>query len=388
MPLPADIAMALAGHRVAQGQMSLLQAFLIGQGATLAGSSILYYVGRRGGRPLLFRYGKLLHLNAHRIAQAERLVTRLGPLSVIIGRQIPGLRLAAPLACGVFRIPYRLFLPAMFVGSSIYIGIFIALGMWGGPAMLAAIQVSELPLRWLASTVLLGLTGWMLRLLGRRAREVMSPAFRLAASRRRSVEAALLAGLGASAISGLVLTWLLDLIGIIAQSPPQRALLQVLETTRALPVATTGLSPQRLVVAGLTATVPFQVLMLMLWAVVYAMVFEPRRRGRAAARGLQFALLPWLFMMLVVFPVLGTGAFGLALGAGLIPAAGELLRHAIYGVTLGSVYRLVRLARIPRPRHQAHHAAHQHDARLPETGTALPAAPVEYARQDPAASSG
>ena len=41
MPLPADIAMALAGYRVAQGQMSILEAFAIGQVATLTGSSLL-----------------------------------------------------------------------------------------------------------------------------------------------------------------------------------------------------------------------------------------------------------------------------------------------------------------------------------------------------------
>ena len=67
MPLPADLAMALAGHRVAQGRMSLWEAFLIGQTATLAGSSVLYWVGRRGGRPLLFRYGSLLRIRAHRL---------------------------------------------------------------------------------------------------------------------------------------------------------------------------------------------------------------------------------------------------------------------------------------------------------------------------------
>ena len=130
MPLPADIAMALAGYRVAQGQMSILEAFAIGQVATLTGSSLLFWVGRRGGRPLLARYGKYLFLNPERLNQAERMITRLGPLAVIIGRQIPGLRLASPLACGVFRVPYRVFLPAMFVGSTVYIGAFIALGIY------------------------------------------------------------------------------------------------------------------------------------------------------------------------------------------------------------------------------------------------------------------
>ena len=60
MPIPADLAVAMAGHRVAQGQLGLLEAFLLLQTATLLGSSALYWAGYRGGRPLLFRYGRLL----------------------------------------------------------------------------------------------------------------------------------------------------------------------------------------------------------------------------------------------------------------------------------------------------------------------------------------
>ncbi len=369
MPLPADVAMVLMGTRVAQGRMSLLTAFLIGQVATLIGSSILYWIGRRGGRPLLFRYGKLLHLNAHRIAQVERLVTRLGPLSVIIGRQVPGLRLAAPLACGVFRVPYRTFVPAMIVGSSLYIGIFVALGFWGGPAVLRIVGSGGLPVRFVFISALLVVSAVLLRQLSRRAREVTPPLYRLAASRRRSVEAGLIGGMAASVLTGLVVAWLLGLIAIVAHTPPERALLRWLESTTASVVSTSELevSPQRLVLVGLLATVPIQVIGHVAWAVVYALVGEPRLRGRAALRGLQFAVFPWLFSCLVIFPLLDGGPFGIEFGAGLLPVLGEAVRLAIYGVSLGTIYRLVRLARQPRP-HTGHRHGHRHH---PETSAHL-----------------
>ncbi|MBI3970542.1 MAG: DedA family protein [Chloroflexi bacterium] len=362
MPLPADAAMALAGYRVAQGRMSLLEAFLIGQVATLAGSSVLYWVGRRGGRPLLFRYGRLMRLNAHRLAQLERLVTRLGPYAIIIGRQIPGLRLAAPLACGVFRIPYRLFVPAMIVGSSVYIGIFLVLGMWGGPAVYNIVRVSGLPIRFLLTSVLLVVASVFLYRLSRSAREVVAPAYRLAASRRRSLEAALLAGLGASALMALVVTWTLELLGLIAQSPPERALVRVLEVGTTLPGTAgpgAGIGPHRLILAGLTASIPFQVAALLVWAIVYAFVFEPRLRGRAGMRGLKFALVPWLVSGLVMFPLLEAGIFGIGLGGGLFPAAGELARHVVFGIALGALYRLIRIARQPRG-HEGYRHGHRH----------------------------
>jgi len=350
MPLPADLAMALAGHRVAQGRMSLLEAFLIGQSATLAGSSILYWVGRRGGRPLLFRYGSLLRINAHRLSQVERMITRLGPLAIIIGRQIPGLRLASPLACGVFRVRYRLFVPAMIVGSSVYIGIFIVIGMWGGAAVIGLLSTGNSAIRLAVFSVLLVGAGFLLQRLSLRARDVVAPAYRVAASHRRSLEAALLAGLGASTLMALVIAWCLALVGVIARTPPERALLQFLESgSSALPTALAeGLGRQRIVLLGLVATIPIEVAIHMGWAAVYAFVFEPRMRGKSAVRGLQFSVLPWAFNGLVLFPLLGAGPFALGLGSGPLPAAGEFVRQAVFGTSLGMLYRLIRLARQPR----------------------------------------
>jgi membrane protein DedA with SNARE-associated domain len=356
--------------------MSLLQAFLIGQSATLAGSSILYWVGRRGGRPLLFRYGSLLHISAHRLAQVERMILKLGPLAVIIGRQIPGLRLASPLACGVFRLRYRLFVPAMIVGSSVYIGIFILLGMWGGPAVLRFLQSGSAALRFVISSALLVGAGFLMLRLSRRAREVVAPAYRVAASRRKSLEAALLAGLGASTLMALVVAWLLAGIAVVAQTPPDRALLQFLErSSTALPNVAVHVGPQRILLAELIATIPFEVCTHILWAVVYAFGFERRLRGSAGLRGLQFALLPWLFNALVLFPLLGAGFFAAGVGVSGLPALGELIRQAIFGVSLGTLYRLIRLARQPRA-HTGHRHGHRHGASIPAQEDGIDDAPA------------
>lgn len=370
MPIPADIAMALAGYRVAQGEMSLLQAFMIGQTATLIGSSILYWAGYRGGRPLLFRYGKLLHLSSHRIAQVERMVIKMGPLAVIIGRLIPGLRLAAPLACGIFRIPYRLFVPAMIVGSSLYIGLFIVIGMWGGPALLGGLRLhGMLPLRILVTTALLVMATVLLRQLSRRARGVVPPSYGPVSLRRRPLQGAVLAGLGASAIMTLVVVWLLSLLALIGQSMSEQVLLQFLSrSSTTFPEIPGGLGSQRLALAGLIAIGPVLVVSHVLWAIMYAYVFEPRLRGSAGVRGLQFAALLWVFSGVVIFPALGAGLLGMELGAGLLPMMGEFVRYTVFGAALGTLYRLVQLARQPRL-----HEGQHHPHRRPRAPSATPA---------------
>ena len=84
------------------------------------------------------------------------MVTQHGALAVIVGRLVPGLRIVTPLACGVFRVPYRQFLPALAVASSVYLAVVIAVGVVGGPALLEALDLGILPVRFVVTTLLLG----------------------------------------------------------------------------------------------------------------------------------------------------------------------------------------------------------------------------------------
>lgn len=77
-----------------------------------------------------------------------------------------------------------------------------------------------------------------------------------------------------------------------------------------------------------------------LWAVVYAVVAEPRLPGAGWQRGALFALLPWALSLLVFLPLIGAGFLGLSIGAGPLPIIGNLIVHLTYGVTLGALYAL------------------------------------------------
>jgi len=75
-----------------------------------------------------------------------------------------------------------------------------------------------------------------------------------------------------------------------------------------------------------------------LWALLYGYYFEPRLPGSGSIRGLTFALIPWVLSLVVFLPVVGGGFVGFAVGAGPLPAIGNLLLHLVYGATLGAMY--------------------------------------------------
>jgi hypothetical protein len=76
----------------------------------------------------------------------------------------------------------------------------------------------------------------------------------------------------------------------------------------------------------------------LIWALLYVFFFEHRLTGSAWERGVKFALVPWLFSLLVFMPLVGGGFLGLGLGAGPLPIIGNLILHAVYGATLGSMW--------------------------------------------------
>lgn len=70
----------------------------------------------------------------------------------------------------------------------------------------------------------------------------------------------------------------------------------------------------------------------------YAFLLEPRLRGRGPWRGVVAALIPWSLSVFAFLPLMGCGVLGRELGAGPLPAIGNLALHAVFGVVLGALY--------------------------------------------------
>jgi hypothetical protein len=139
---------------------------------------------------------------------------------------------------------------------------------------------------------------------------------------------------------------LIHLLGLMAFNTPAAAIGELFGLlSREL-----GRSP------GLAAAVMLAPAMLIV-GIAYGALFGAWQGNASYAggplRGTVFALLPLAVSLLVVLPLVDAGPAGLGLGAGLVPAAGETIRHLAFGLVLGTLYPAMARPRHERPRRTA-----------------------------------
>lgn len=107
IPISSEITFAFAGVIAAMphSKFTLLGVIVIGTLAELAGSTTSYVIGRRGGRPLLDRYGKWVLVSRSDMDRAERFFSGRGSWAVAVARALPIVRCFAGFGAGAVDVP-------------------------------------------------------------------------------------------------------------------------------------------------------------------------------------------------------------------------------------------------------------------------------------------
>ena len=111
---------SLFGAKIGFGAGAFVVMALAGTLGYLAGSIVGWWIGLRGGRPLLERHGRLLHLGPERLDRAERWFDRWGNVGVLVGRLTPLVRSFVSIPAGVFRMALAPYCLLTLVGSAIW----------------------------------------------------------------------------------------------------------------------------------------------------------------------------------------------------------------------------------------------------------------------------
>ena len=86
----------------------------------LLGSLVGWAIGRCGGRPLLERHGRWLHLTPEHLDRAERWFDRHGHAAVFLGRLTPVVRSFISIPAGVLESPLVPYTLLTLAGSAIW----------------------------------------------------------------------------------------------------------------------------------------------------------------------------------------------------------------------------------------------------------------------------
>lgn len=89
-----------------------------------------WWVGDYGGRPLLERRGRWLHLTPDRLDRAERWFERWGPWATLVGRVTPVARSFISIPAGVFEMPFGRYNLLTLVGNAAWCFALAGIG-WG-----------------------------------------------------------------------------------------------------------------------------------------------------------------------------------------------------------------------------------------------------------------
>jgi membrane protein DedA with SNARE-associated domain len=111
---------SLFGASIGFGAGAYVVMALAGTLGYFLGSIIGWAIGLYGGRPLLDRRGRWLHVTPDRLDRAERWFGRWGNVGVLVGRITPIVRSFVSIPAGVLEMPFAPYAILTLIGSAIW----------------------------------------------------------------------------------------------------------------------------------------------------------------------------------------------------------------------------------------------------------------------------
>jgi len=145
IPIPADLVMFTVGERVAAGAFPLWLAVAGFEVVSIIGTTALFLACRGPAHRLVTRFGPRIGLSRARVSRGAALIERRGRTALAVGRGTPGLRTVTVLAAAASGLGWRRALPALILGSSVFLQLHLVLGLLLGPLAVQAFNAAKGP---------------------------------------------------------------------------------------------------------------------------------------------------------------------------------------------------------------------------------------------------
>ena len=117
IPIPSEVIMPLAGVLLAHSQWDLVVIATLASIAGNLGSIPAYWIGAKGGRPMVERFGGYVLLSRRDLDLCHRFFEKYGSITVLVGRMLPIVRTFIALPAGVAKMNQVRFHVYTFIGS-------------------------------------------------------------------------------------------------------------------------------------------------------------------------------------------------------------------------------------------------------------------------------
>jgi membrane protein DedA with SNARE-associated domain len=105
IPIPSELIMPFSGYLVYMGRFSFVLVVIAGSLGCNMGSAIAYWIGARGGRPLVMRYGKWVLMSQHDLDRMTWFFERYGSIAILLGRMLPVVQTFVAFPAGIAKMP-------------------------------------------------------------------------------------------------------------------------------------------------------------------------------------------------------------------------------------------------------------------------------------------
>ncbi len=116
-PVPSEAVMPFAGFLIFEGRFTWAGVAFFSTLGSIIGSTISYYLGLYGGKPIVKKFGKYLLLDEHHLELTEKFFGKYGEGAVFLSRFIPIVRHLISIPAGVGKMNLVKFLIYTTVGA-------------------------------------------------------------------------------------------------------------------------------------------------------------------------------------------------------------------------------------------------------------------------------
>jgi len=161
--VPGDVAVVLGGALSANGRLDVFSLAGVVIAGVLIGANLSFFIGRRGGIPLIERSARRFSIEPSQIERVERYFAAHGAKTVFLASFVSGLKNLVPAIAGASRMSAPRFFAYSAAGSAARSVLLIAIGYAFGASVPHAVEVIGRLNAWIVVAFLLLVVAFFVR---------------------------------------------------------------------------------------------------------------------------------------------------------------------------------------------------------------------------------